>query len=203
LTDSKLKEQILKAIFREIGHAPNRSASLTNLINRLDYIHKDTFFDTIFELINDDLLYDRAYHNVAFTPDGLEKARLLINPPPMVNQNTINAAENVNSMIQQSIHSLQTQCSTGLIPPSDELQRLVELMTNHLSELNLSPANERKAWAQLATIEAQLIDIPNPTIIKEAGSSLKNITEDAICSLLATAAQPRIWSAVKSILAML
>ena len=203
MADSKLKEQILKAIFREIGHVPSRSASLTHLINRFDYIKKDSFFDAVFELIHDNLLYDRAYHNVAFTPAGLEKAKLLIYPPPMVNQNTINAGQNVNPMIQQSIHPLQTQSSTGLIPPNDELQRLVELMTNHLSELNLSPANERKAWAQLATIEAQLFDIPNPTIIREAGSSLKNITKDAIGSLLATAAQPGIWSAVKSILAML
>ncbi|MDL1982210.1 MAG: hypothetical protein LWX02_12220 [Deltaproteobacteria bacterium] len=69
-------------------------------------------------------------------------------------------------------------------------------MRAYLDELCLSSEAEKKARAQLATIEAQLLDEPNPKIIREAGRILQNITEGAIGSLLATAAQPGGASAV-------
>jgi hypothetical protein len=45
----------------------------------------------------------------------------------------------------------------------------------------------RKADVQIATIEAQLMDEPDPTIIKAAGKSLKTIIEGAIGGALGTA----------------
>jgi hypothetical protein len=75
-------------------------------------------------------------------------------------------------------------------------------MDEHLAELGLLPATERKAKAQIDTIKAQLSDVPNPVIVNEAGRSLRNITEGAIGSLLATAAtQPdSVWTVIQSLL---
>ena len=52
----------------------------------------------------------------------------------------------------------------------------------------------KRASAQIAIIEAQATDDePDPVIIKQAGSTLRNITEGAIGSLVATAVQPAVW----------
>jgi hypothetical protein len=52
----------------------------------------------------------------------------------------------------------------------------------------------KKTEAQIATIKAQLTDEPDPVIVRQAGRTLRNITEDMIGSLLATAAtQPVVW----------
>lgn len=168
-----------------------------------DNIDKDTFFDAVQELVNENFLFDRGHGFVAFTPDGWDRVNLLMNPSPVINQNTLSIGQAHNSPIQLGIQAQQEQNIAYAIPPNEDLQRLVELMRAHLSELNLTVTEERKAKAQLATIEAQLIDEPNPTIIKEAGRSLKNITEGAIGSLLATAAQPGVWAAIQSLLALL
>ena len=57
-----------------------------------------------------------------------------------------------------------------------------------------------KANAQIATLKAQLTDEPDPVIVKQAGRTLRNITEGAIGSLLATAAQPTVWAWVREIM---
>ena len=202
LVSGQLKEQILKAIFRKIGNKTNKNASLMEVIIGFDHITKDTFFDAAIELVNEQLLFDRGRGYVAFTPDGWDKANSLMYPAPTVNRNTLNIGNVHNSPIQQGINSHQDQTTIYSIPPNDDLQRLVELIREHLEELRLSPENIRKVKAQLATIEAQLIDEPNPTIIKEAGRSLKNSTEGAIGSLLATAAQPGVWQTIQSLLAL-
>jgi hypothetical protein len=82
------------------------------------------------------------------------------------------------------------------------LRKFVSDFTNHLKDLHLDENQRRKAEVQLATIKAQL-DEPNPVIIAEAGRTLRNITEGAIASLLATAAQPTVWQWVHSILTTL
>jgi hypothetical protein len=202
LASAQLKEQILKAVFWKIGHQPNKNASLVDVMIGFDHIDKNTFFDAATELVNDQILSDRGHGYVAFTPDGLDKVEHLMNPPPTVNQNTLNIGHAHNSPILQGINSHQTQSTTYTIPSTSDLQRLTELMTAHLVELNLTPEKERKAKAQLATIQAQLLDEPNPTIIKEAGQSLKNITEGAIGSLLASAAQPGVWTAIQSLMGL-
>ena len=63
---------------------------------------------------------------------------------------------------------------------TNDLQAVVELYKHHVDELGLDPLQRRRADAQVATIEAQLIDEPDPTIIKAAGKSLKAIIEGAI-----------------------
>jgi len=52
-------------------------------------------------------------------------------------------------------------------------------------------------------LKAQLIDEPNPVILKEAGKTLRNVTEGAIGGLITTAVQPGIWQFVQDVLARL
>jgi hypothetical protein len=85
----------------------------------------------------------------------------------------------------------------------DNLRHLVEVFDSHLDDLNLDAAGKRKARAQIATIKAQLEDNPDPVIVNQAGRTLRNITEGAIASLIATAAQPTVWATTAAILAKL
>jgi AbiTii len=82
-----------------------------------------------------------------------------------------------------------------------DVSRFVSEFRAHLRELNLSPENEKRVDVQLNTIEAQLVDEPNPTIVREAGRTIRNITEGAIGSLVAAATQPQVWAWIHSILA--
>jgi hypothetical protein len=82
--------------------------------------------------------------------------------------------------------------------------KLIADLAQHLNELNLDPHQTKKAEAQIATIEAQLADEePDPVIVRQAGRTLRNITEGAIGSLLATAVQPTIWHVVQQGMARL
>ena len=202
MESAQLKEQILKAIYRQIGQQPTRNADLRRVLIDFDRIGKERLFDEIQELINDGKLVDQGHGYVAFTPDGWDVAEVLVNPPPTVNQNVLNVGHAHNSPIQQGIHSSQTQSTTYNLPSLGDLNQLVKLMDEHLAELDLLPATERKAKAQIDTIKAQLSDVPNPVIVNEAGRSLRNITEGAIGSLLATAAtQPdSVWTVIQSLL---
>src|ERR1700722_11357092 len=76
---------------------------------------------------------------------------------------------------------------------AQDLGRLVTEFSSHLDDLNLEARQKRKAEAQIATLKAQLSDEPDPVIVRQAGRTLRNITEGAIASLIATAAQPTIW----------
>lgn len=76
----------------------------------------------------------------------------------------------------------------------NDLQHLVEVFEKHIDELMLEPAAKRKATVQVATIKAQLEDEPDIFIVTQAGRTLKNITEGAIGSLIATAVQPSVWA---------
>ncbi|WP_176454655.1 hypothetical protein [Tardiphaga sp. OK246] len=52
----------------------------------------------------------------------------------------------------------------------------------------------------MATIEAQLQDEPDPTIVKAAGKSLKTIVEGAIGGAIGNAAaNPGVWTALLSL----
>jgi hypothetical protein len=82
---------------------------------------------------------------------------------------------------------------------SDDLQNIVTLYKRHIDELGLDTAQRRRADAQIATIEAQLIDEPDPTIVKAAGKSLKTIIEGAIGGAAGTAlASAQMWAPLLS-----
>jgi hypothetical protein len=108
--------------------------------------------------------------------------------------NTMHIGAMHNSPIQQGgVNSTQTQDMTYGPKELGDLYRLVTELTTHLDELSLDAKQRQKAEAQIATIKAQLSDDPDPVIVKQAGRTLRNITEGAIGSLAAAAVQPTVW----------
>jgi hypothetical protein len=81
-----------------------------------------------------------------------------------------------------------------------DLQCLVDFFEKHIDELLLDTTAKRKATAQISTIKAQLEDEPDSVIVTQAGRTLRNITEGAIGSLIATAAQPTVWGWADTVL---
>lgn len=85
---------------------------------------------------------------------------------------------------------------------SHDLARLVTGLTEHLDELNLEALQKERAQAQIAALRVELSGgEPDPAIVKQAGGTLRSITEGAIGSLLATAAiQPTVWQRIHHML---
>jgi hypothetical protein len=73
--------------------------------------------------------------------------------------------------------------------------------TNDLDELSLDARQKQKAEAQIATLKAPLTDEPDSVIVKQAGHTLRKITEGAIGSLLAAAVQPALWQWIQQVMA--
>jgi hypothetical protein len=81
----------------------------------------------------------------------------------------------------------------------EQLHSIVALYRLHVENLDLDVAMRRRADAQVATIEAQLSDEPDPTIVAAAGRSLKTIIEGAIGGAAGTAlASAPIWAPLLS-----
>jgi hypothetical protein len=108
--------------------------------------------------------------------------------------NTMHVGTMSDSPVQQGgVHSTQSQTFAYVGQDLSDLKRLVAELTQHLDELQIDARQRKRAEAQIATLKAQLADDPDPIIVKQAGRTLRNITEGAIGSLLASAAQPTIW----------
>jgi hypothetical protein len=115
--------------------------------------------------------------------------------------NTMNVGTISHSPVQQGgVESAQSQAVTYSAQDLADLSRLVSEIAAHIDELRLDTRQKLKANAQIATLKAQLTDEPDPVIVKQAGRTLRNITEGAIGSLLATAAQPTVWAWVREIM---
>jgi hypothetical protein len=66
-------------------------------------------------------------------------------------------------------------------------------------KLPIEAKQRQRAEAQIATIKAQLIDEPDPVIIKQAGRTLRNITEGTIGSLIASGVQST-WPWIREVM---
>jgi hypothetical protein len=133
---------------------------------------------------------------------------LLANYSSNVVNNIVNNTTNIGtahgSLVQQAgAQSTQSQTVTYDTQARADLTRLVDELSAHLHELKLDRAAIRKANAQIATIRAQLGDEPNPTIIQQAGRTLRNVTEGAVGSLLASGVPPTVWPWVAEAMARL
>lgn len=131
---------------------------------------------------------------VYLTENGYRTARKpapkKVSPIPTVHisgGNFNNSPIGVGSTVNQTVNFNDTRTL-------NDLQHLVEVFEKHIDELMLEPAAKRKATAQIATIKAQLEDEPDTVIVSQAGRTLRSITEGAIGSLIATAAQPSVWA---------
>jgi hypothetical protein len=98
-----------------------------------------------------------------------------------------------------NIHSHDHSSNAATIG-REELTRLVTELTAHLNELNLDARQKQRAEVQIATLQTELAGDPDREIVGQAGCTLRNITEGAIGSLLATAAQPAVWQFIHQML---
>lgn len=200
------KDDLLEVIYRKGGG--QKAVLLGEVIIQFVHWDKDTFWDTAQALEDDKLIVlgGRTSYTAtaALTLDGQRRVEKRLYPSPTITQNTVNAATLINSPIQQGgAHATMTQTVSYSREDSDDLHRLVEVFENHFDDLALDAAAKRKAMAQVATIKAQLEDDPDPVIVNQAGRTLRNITEGAIGSLIATAAQPTLWAWAATIIAKL
>ena len=102
-----------------------------------------------------------------------------------------NIAQGSESFSQSSTFGIQSQ----------DLARLVNDLAGHLVELNLDSHQQKRAEAQIAALKAELAGKPDPTMVMQAGRTLRNITEGAIGSLLAAGVQPSLWLWIQHTLA--
>jgi len=140
--------------------------------------------------------------------DVLETAKQSPNQPAPgfgpVTYNTINIHHMEGSSIQQAgSHSTQAQSATYGQQDFDDLKRALDLLEQNFEQLRLDAATAKSARAQIGTLKAQLINEPNPVILKEAGKTLRNVTEGVVGGLITTAVQPGIWQFVQDVLARL
>jgi hypothetical protein len=59
--------------------------------------------------------------------------------------------------------------------------------------LKLDEHQKHRIEAQLIALKAESSSEPDSAMIRQAGRTIRNISEGAIGSLLATAAQPTVW----------
>jgi hypothetical protein len=115
--------------------------------------------------------------------------------------NTMHVGTMTNSPVQQGgTQSTQNQNVTYSTQDVADLVHFVSEVASHLGELQLDDAQRRRAKTQLATLQAQLADEPDPVIVRQAGRTLRNVLEGAAGSLLATAAQPTVWAWIHQIM---
>lgn len=144
--------------------------------------------------------------------DAVENAQNHPNQPtpgfPSVTYNTVYNTVNVGSMVSSSVQQAGANADQKVVYNSQEwrssLESFVNELTTHLKELDIDARQKQKAEAQIATIKAQLTDDePDQVIVKQAGRTLRNITEGAIGGLVATAIQPAVWHSILHAMAVL
>jgi hypothetical protein len=106
----------------------------------------------------------------------------------------------VGNVAQNSQHVSQR---ASIATQSEGLARLVADFGSHINELRLDVRQRQRAEAQLAILNTELSGEPDPEIVRQAGRTLRNITEGAVGSLLATATQPSVWHWIHQVLTSL
>jgi hypothetical protein len=90
-------------------------------------------------------------------------------------------------------HSEGFSQSSEITNSTGELVRFVKEFSAHLRELALDEHQAQRAEAQIEVLKTELEGNPDDAVIAQAGRTLRNITEGAVGSLIATATQPTIW----------
>jgi hypothetical protein len=108
-----------------------------------------------------------------------------------------------SSIQQAGSRSTQVQSTTYVQRDFDDLRRVLILLLDNFEELRLDPLAAKTAKVQIETLNAQLTHKPNPVIIKEAGKTLRNVTEGVVAGLITSAVQPSVWQSVQEVLARL
>jgi hypothetical protein len=125
--------------------------------------------------------------------EGTARAPITI----ILRDHRISVSQSSNVQIGDSNTITQT---TGL--QLSDLTKLVMVIADHLDELQLDARQKQRAEVQIATLKTELVGDPDPVIVTQALRTLRNITEGAMGSLLATAMQPTVWHWIQQALAL-
>ncbi|MGI0134197.1 MAG: hypothetical protein ACREBW_04485 [Candidatus Micrarchaeaceae archaeon] len=121
--------------------------------------------------------------------------------------NTVNVSSMTGSAIQQGGSRATQEQSLSHVFSQEEranFERLLTDLSEHLEEMNLDERQKQKAKTQIITIKTQLNDAePDAAIITQAGRTLRNITEGAVGSLIATALQSGVWHSIQHLTTIL
>lgn len=197
------KDDFLEALYRIGSSDPSKGVSIWNVQPQLSQWDKDKLFDTASALEKEELIQHLNAGFLIFTLDGRRRAENKLYPPVSSTQNTINAQSITNSPIQQTgAYSNVVQTITYSDNDLEKVKEVVRIFIDHIDDLSLDATAKADALADIAVIKAQLAKSkPNIGFIKEAGRSLKNITEGAIGSLLAEAAKnTAIWQGIHQLM---
>ena len=192
------KKELLQALFEQAKANGSKRPSVQEVGSKyFPEWNRDRLFNAADSLLKDESILNPtgAMVYVDLSSSGRKAAE----------QNIANSSSGVTYNIGAMHNSPLQHVSSGghgvqtTSYSSDDLRSIVELYKNHVDELGLDPVQRRRADAQVGTIEAQLLDEPDPTIIKAAGKSLKTIVEGAIGGAAgnALAAAP-IWAPLLS-----
>jgi hypothetical protein len=191
----KNKDDLVEVLYRR-GCSQHKAVLLGEAIYDLHQWDKNTYWNTVQALIDDNLIVLRRAGFAVFTLDGYRLVEKRFQQNTILTQNILAANTVINSSIQQGgANAKMTQIVKNYSRNDlDDLRRLIEVFKKNINELALDAAAKQKAKVQVETIKLQMEDEPDPVIVKQAGSTLRNITEGAIGSLIATAAQPTVWA---------
>jgi len=197
------KEELLEIVYRLGGSAIKQNVHLPSAKMHCEGWDKETFWDTAQSLVDDGLLIIRNQQGwVAMSLQGRKQVEDRLAPSYTTNSISIGTAVN-SPILQAGAHSTQSQSVTYGAQDIGDLHRLLQLFEDHFDELEIDASRKRKAEAQIATLKAQVADDPNPVIIKEAGRTLRNITEGTIGGLIAAGVQPTLWTWIADTMARL
>lgn len=197
------EDDLLDALF-EMNQATGKRPSLVEA--QLKYFpewNRERLFDAAkaLEARGDILNPTQGLINVDLSSTARKKAAARASGSPVPTcSTTYNIGPVHNSPFQHVATGAHGVQNTNYQMTANDLRAMVDLYRQHVEELNLDAAARRKADAQVATIEAQLIDEPDPSIVRTAGKSLKAIIEGAIAAAVGNAiANPAIWAPLLSL----
>ncbi len=145
-------------------------------------------------------------YTARINPDGfdaLEAARRDPDRPsrafPLVSFNAAHSGTIVGAQ-QAGAQPAPNSTGAGSAQDDSDLAFLVREFAAHFEELGLEAGQKQTAKAQLAVLQAQLAGEPNMGRVQQAGSALRNITEDAINDHVAKAGQQTVWHRISAIM---
>ena len=189
------KEDLLAALY-ELSRKPGRRPSAMDArIRFLPEWDADRLAHTVKALLDDGDILNPTGAPLYVDLASHARKRIEANSTSSKSGVTYNIGSVSNSPIQH-VEAFGKGVQTTSYGAAD-LTAIVSLYRLHVEELRLDQAERRRADAQVATIEAQLIDEPDSTIIQKAGRSLKTIVEGALGGAAGTAlTSSAVWMPV-------
>jgi len=147
-------------------------------------------------------------YTIGITAKGIDAIEEAMKQPsaatpnfPSTTFNSVTIQNMTGSTIQQSgSHSSLANVSAFTSDQTENLSALVELLSDHLAELAASAEQQRTIGAQVATLQAQLLSQPDPTIVQRACRIISEIGMHTIAAMIATGAEPMVWRTIQSLL---